>query len=67
MNDNDERCVVRETGFSEETERQCVRDVGHTGRCEFGPWRPSDCAHDWQEQPGEPPVDVCSSCGAVRE
>jgi hypothetical protein len=25
------------------------------------------CEHDWQEQPGEPPVDVCSSCGAVRE
>lgn len=25
------------------------------------------CDHDWQEQPGEPPVDVCSSCGAVRE
>ena len=24
------------------------------------------CEHDWQEQPGEPPVDVCSSCGAVR-
>lgn len=25
------------------------------------------CEHDWQEQPGEPPVDVCSRCGAVRE
>ncbi len=25
------------------------------------------CDHDWQEQPGEPPIDVCSSCGAVRE
>lgn len=23
--------------------------------------------HDWQEQPGEPPIDVCSSCGEVRE
>lgn len=23
--------------------------------------------HDWQEQPGEPPVDVCSSCGETRE
>lgn len=22
--------------------------------------------HDWQEQPGEPPRDVCSRCGAVR-
>jgi len=22
--------------------------------------------HDWQEQPGEPPRDVCSACGAVR-
>jgi hypothetical protein len=25
------------------------------------------CDHDWQEQPGEPPFDVCSNCGAVRE
>lgn len=24
------------------------------------------CDHDWQEQPGEPPYDVCSSCGEVR-
>ena len=24
------------------------------------------CQHAWQEQPGEPPVDVCSSCGKVR-
>lgn len=24
-------------------------------------------AHDWQEQVGEPPVDVCSQCGEVRE
>jgi hypothetical protein len=23
--------------------------------------------HDWQEQPGEPPIDVCFKCGAVRE
>lgn len=22
-----------------------------------------DCAHDWQEQPVEPPRDVCSKCG----
>ena len=27
----------------------------------------SPCDHDWQEQPGEPPVDVCWHCGAVRE
>ncbi len=32
-----------------------VYDVGENG-----------CFHDWQEQPGEPPVDVCSSCGEVR-
>lgn len=25
------------------------------------------CVHDWQEQPGEPPRDVCSSCGLIRE
>lgn len=25
-----------------------------------------NCEHDWQEQPGEPPVDTCSHCGAVR-
>jgi hypothetical protein len=25
------------------------------------------CDHDWQEQPGEPPVDICNSCGAVRK
>lgn len=25
------------------------------------------CAHEWDEQPGEPPVDTCSRCGAVRE
>ena len=25
------------------------------------------CEHDWQEQPGEPPIDVCPSCGAIRE
>lgn len=25
------------------------------------------CIHEWHEQPGEPPVDVCSQCGAVRE
>jgi hypothetical protein len=24
------------------------------------------CDHDWQEQPGEPPVDVCYRCGATR-
>ena len=24
------------------------------------------CDHDWQEQPGEPPVDTCSHCGATR-
>jgi hypothetical protein len=22
--------------------------------------------HDWQEQPGEPPCDVCIYCGKVR-
>lgn len=22
--------------------------------------------HDWIEQPGEPPKDICFSCGAVR-
>jgi hypothetical protein len=26
-----------------------------------------ECNHDWQEQPGEPPVDVCPKCGASRE
>jgi hypothetical protein len=25
------------------------------------------CEHEWQEQPGEPPVDTCSRCGEVRE
>jgi hypothetical protein len=25
-----------------------------------------ECDHDWQEQPGEPPVDTCSRCGAER-
>lgn len=33
-------------------------------------WMPSEpapaCEHQWEEQPGEPPMDVCSSCGAVR-
>jgi hypothetical protein len=24
------------------------------------------CDHNWQEQPGEPACDVCSSCGEVR-
>lgn len=24
------------------------------------------CEHDWQEQPGEPPIDVCSRCGKVQ-
>lgn len=24
------------------------------------------CDHDWQEQPGESPVDVCPKCGATR-
>jgi len=24
------------------------------------------CAHDWEEQPGEPAEDVCSQCGEVR-
>lgn len=24
------------------------------------------CEHDWQEQPGEPPFDVCNQCGAWR-
>lgn len=27
----------------------------------------AECDHNWQEQPGEPPVDVCNSCGLVRE
>lgn len=30
----------------------------------FVPFEP--CKHDWQEQPGEPPVDVCIQCGEVR-
>jgi hypothetical protein len=25
------------------------------------------CDHQWEEQPGEPPVDVCPKCGAYRE
>jgi hypothetical protein len=25
-----------------------------------------ECEHDWQEQPGEPPKDVCPKCGATR-
>lgn len=25
------------------------------------------CQHEWQEQPGEPPVDCCFKCGKVRE
>lgn len=30
------------------------------------------CAHHtddslWQEQPGEPPLDICTTCGAIRE
>lgn len=25
------------------------------------------CAHTFEEQPGEPPIDVCTSCGARRE
>ena len=25
------------------------------------------CKHQWEEQPGEPPRDVCTSCGRVRE
>ena len=24
------------------------------------------CKHRWEEQPGEPPRDVCPKCGAVR-
>jgi hypothetical protein len=24
------------------------------------------CEHEWQEQPGEPAVDICSQCGEVR-
>jgi hypothetical protein len=27
---------------------------------------PPACAHQWEEQPGEPPCDVCFHCGAVR-
>jgi len=26
-----------------------------------------ECEHDFQEQPGVPPRDVCSRCGEVRE
>lgn len=26
-----------------------------------------ECEHQWEEQPGEPPVDVCPLCGARRE
>lgn len=25
------------------------------------------CSHEFQEQPGEPPVDVCPLCGEARE
>ena len=25
------------------------------------------CTHRWEEQPGEPPQDVCYDCGEVRE
>jgi hypothetical protein len=25
------------------------------------------CAHEWTEMPGEPPVDVCGLCGLVRQ
>lgn len=39
-----------------------------TGAVHLHPMPLSDtCNHDWQEQEGEPPVDVCSQCGAVRE
>lgn len=24
------------------------------------------CEHEWHEQPGEPPVDVCMHCGSQR-
>ena len=27
----------------------------------------SECKHHWEEQPGEPPQDICIFCGAVRE
>jgi hypothetical protein len=25
------------------------------------------CEHEWEEQPGEPPKDVCIKCGDTRE
>ena len=27
----------------------------------------AQCQHRWEEQPGEPPRDVCIKCGAERE
>jgi hypothetical protein len=33
---------------------------------ELTPQPPAPCDHDWQEQPGEPPIDTCSKCGARR-
>lgn len=26
----------------------------------------ANCDHDWQEQPGEPPFDVCPKCGGIQ-
>lgn len=45
-----ERCVKHHR-----TAKQCVASIAS---------RP--CDHEWQEQPGEPPVDVCSRCGKER-
>ncbi len=39
----------------------CERDIARQERAMTA------CEHDWQEQPGEPPVDVCNQCGARRE
>lgn len=59
-----------EESFSDEEENGAqakVEAVALTGFKVVPIWALPPCQHDWQEQEGEPPVDVCSSCGERRE
>jgi hypothetical protein len=61
--------VARTTRVDSAISRVLVQDArGHLGMINVQGWQLDEttCEHEWQEQPGEPPIDVCSRCGAVQ-
>lgn len=63
----DTRIILDQEGGAGSVTKLQIEDAGPYN--DAGQWGPSKfyCSeHNWQEQPGEPPVDVCNNCGEVR-